>query len=91
MLNKRLTNDQALEMGRFVLAAADIAGALGDREPSAEAALEILLPKLGLTGAHSFSTHTFQGKLDLMQKLPNRLVGYSRWLLNVYFSTEYPT
>jgi hypothetical protein len=45
-------------------------------EPSAEAALTLLLPKCGIG---SFSIHAFQGKLDLLRKLPGRLKGY-KWL-----------
>lgn len=37
MLNKRLTNDQALEMGRFVLAAADVAGKSADMRAATNA------------------------------------------------------
>jgi hypothetical protein len=46
-------------------------------EPSAEAALQILLPKIGVV---SFAIHAHQGKSDLLAKLPARLKGYRRWL-----------
>lgn len=45
-------------------------------EPSAEAALTWLLPKCGIG---SFAIHAFQGKTDLLRKLPSRLKGY-KWL-----------
>jgi len=47
-------------------------------EPSAEAALEVLLPRiLGLT---TFAIHVHQGKDDLLAKLPTKLKAYKRWL-----------
>ena len=48
-------------------------------EPSAEAALKNLLPKT-LGGAVTFAIHPYQGKTDLMKKLPHRLKGYKHWL-----------
>ncbi len=45
-------------------------------EPSAEAALRILLPKI-LEARATFQIHPFQGKQDLLTKLPRRLRGYS--------------
>ena len=48
-------------------------------EPSAEAALQELLPKM-VGSAATFTIHPFQGKRDLLDKLPGRLRGYSRWL-----------
>lgn len=48
-------------------------------EPSAEAALELLLPRI-LGPDVTFKLHPFQGKADLLRKLPSRLKGYSRWL-----------
>jgi hypothetical protein len=48
-------------------------------EPSAEAALSILIPKI-LKGKHTFRFHPFQGKADLLKNLPSRLKGYSSWL-----------
>ncbi len=49
-------------------------------EPSAEAALARLLPKL-LPPESSWRLHPFQGKTDLLRKLPNRLRGYAQgWL-----------
>ncbi|MCB9102051.1 MAG: DUF4276 family protein [Anaerolineales bacterium] len=48
-------------------------------EPSAEAALQILIPKIA--GPHlSFRMITFQGKHDLLARLPQRMRGYARWL-----------
>lgn len=48
-------------------------------EPSAEAALELILPKI-LSDDVSFNFHVFEGKHDLLRKLPTRLKGYRRWL-----------
>lgn len=48
-------------------------------EPSAEAALVYLVPKI-LGSEVSFAIHAYQGKLDLLSKMPNRLRGYRRWL-----------
>jgi len=48
-------------------------------EPSAEAALQELLPKI-ISEAATFAIHPFQGKRDLLNKLPDHLRGYSRWL-----------
>ena len=47
-------------------------------EPSSEAALLAILPKL-LPGK-TFAVHVHQGKSDLLARLPLRLAGYSRWL-----------
>ena len=48
-------------------------------EPSAEAALQNIVPKI-LQRDISFSIHPHQGKPDLLQKLPGRLRGYESWL-----------
>ena len=48
-------------------------------EPSAEAALQELLPQI-IGDTATFSIHPFQGKPDLMAKLSGRLRGYSHWL-----------
>jgi hypothetical protein len=48
-------------------------------EPSAEAALRNLLPKL-LSENISYIIHVFQGKRDLLKNLPKRLRGYRSWL-----------
>ncbi len=48
-------------------------------EPSAEAALQILLPKI-LRADVSFSIHPHQGKADLLGSLPQRLRGYNSWI-----------
>lgn len=48
-------------------------------EESAAVALSLLVPKIvGLDV--TFATHAFQGKLDLLKKLPERLRGYRAWL-----------
>ena len=48
-------------------------------EPSAKAALEILVPRIvGRSATYRF--HAFQGKQDLLRNLPSRLRGYRRWL-----------
>jgi Domain of unknown function (DUF4276) len=51
-------------------------------EPSMEAALELLLPKI--LPSVSFQIHTYQGKMDLLSKLPERLRGYSHWIPPTY-------
>ncbi|MEI6450662.1 MAG: DUF4276 family protein, partial [Actinomycetes bacterium] len=48
-------------------------------ELSAEAALRILLPRV-LPQPITFNIHPFQGKLDLLGKLPQRLGAYAEWL-----------
>ncbi|GIX00846.1 MAG: hypothetical protein KatS3mg111_4178 [Pirellulaceae bacterium] len=48
-------------------------------EPSMEAFLRGLLPRL-LPQDRSFSVYPFQGKTDLLAKLPSRLKGYAAWL-----------
>lgn len=48
-------------------------------EPSAEAALENLLPKM-LPPDISFKLHNFQSKITLLTELPKRLKGYKSWL-----------
>lgn len=48
-------------------------------EPSAEAFLSALLPRLVAPQA-TFQVHTHQGKSDLLGKLEPRLRAYSRWL-----------
>lgn len=47
--------------------------------PSDEAALNNLVPKI-LGQSASFHIHAYQGKLDLLGKLPSRLRGYRNWL-----------
>lgn len=47
-------------------------------EPSMEAALEILLPKM--LGAVEFKIRRFQCKNDLLKHLPDRLRAYRSWL-----------
>jgi hypothetical protein len=48
-------------------------------EPSAETALLELLPKIIGTKA-TWLIHPYQGKQDLINKLLDRLKGYSKWL-----------
>ena len=48
-------------------------------EPSAEAALYHLIPRLILEST-TWEIRVFQGKTDLMQKLPRRLQAYPDWL-----------
>lgn len=48
-------------------------------EQSAEQALTILLPRV-LDPSISFSIHSYQGKHDLLRRLPARLRGYARWI-----------
>jgi len=47
-------------------------------EASMEAALRVLLPRL--LGPTSFDVHPYQGKGDLLKRLPQRLRGYAAWL-----------
>ncbi|MCO5730457.1 DUF4276 family protein [Rhizobium sp. SSA_523] len=48
-------------------------------EPSMEAFLSVLLPRI-LAAQATFDIHTYQGKSDLLKKLDGRLRGYARWL-----------
>jgi len=48
-------------------------------EPSTEAALQNLAPKI-LGEPDTFAIHPHQGRTDLLAKLPNRLKGYQTWL-----------
>jgi hypothetical protein len=48
-------------------------------EPSTEAALYNLVPKI-IGDAVDFVVHPYQGKRDLLAKLPQRLKGYRAWL-----------
>jgi hypothetical protein len=47
-------------------------------EPSMEAALRLLLPRL--LSELTFAVHPYQCKDDLLAKLPARLRGYRSWL-----------
>lgn len=47
-------------------------------EPSMEAALRMLLPRI--LGGRSFEIHAYQCKQDLLSRLPGRLRGYRRWI-----------
>jgi hypothetical protein len=47
-------------------------------EPSAEAALGELLPRM--LGQIPFTIHAHQGKADLLSSLPGRLKGYAQWM-----------
>jgi hypothetical protein len=48
-------------------------------EPSAEAALQILVPKI-MPFEITFACHVMGGKKTLLKELPTRLRGYSHWL-----------
>ena len=48
-------------------------------ERSARAALELLVPRI-IGSQHTFIVHAFQGKPDLLAKLPKRLRGYRGWM-----------
>jgi len=48
-------------------------------ERSAEEALKLILPKI-LPNDVSFYFHVFEGKQDLLKKLPARLRGYYKWI-----------
>ena len=47
-------------------------------EPSAEAALRIILPRI--LGATTFEVYRYTCKHDLLARLPERLRGYKAWL-----------
>jgi len=47
-------------------------------EPSMEAALRVLLPRM--IGSLSFEVYPHQCKEDLLQRLPERLRGYATWI-----------
>lgn len=51
-------------------------------EPSMEAALRVLLPRV--LGTLSFQIYPYQCKEDLLKRLPDRLRGYSSWLPEDY-------
>ena len=48
-------------------------------EPSAEAALNNIVPKI-IGAAATFKIHPYQGKSDLLARLPARLAAYRRWI-----------
>ncbi len=48
-------------------------------DPSTQAAMEVLLPKL-LGEGHTWRTHNFRDKRNLLRELPRRLKGYRKWL-----------
>jgi hypothetical protein len=48
-------------------------------EPSAEAALQAIVPKIAGQET-SFQVHPFEGKPDLLKRLPDRLKAYRNWL-----------
>ncbi len=48
-------------------------------EPSAEAALQVLAPRI-MRNRATFALHVLDGKKNLLKKLPARLRGYARWL-----------
>src|SRR5512147_503171 len=47
-------------------------------EPSVEAFLRVLLPRV--LGETTFGLHVHQGKSDLLKKLPQKLRAYAQWL-----------
>src|SRR5690606_17959380 len=49
-------------------------------EPSMEAFLRALLPRLWPPPDRTFEVHLFPGKLDLLAKVEHRLGGYAPWL-----------
>jgi hypothetical protein len=51
-------------------------------EPSMEAALRVLLPRV--LGNLTFQIYPYQGKDDLLKQLPSRLRGYRTWLPEDY-------
>ncbi len=48
-------------------------------ELSTEKVLHNILPKL-ITGEHTYKVITYQGKQDMLKKLPGRLKAYSKWM-----------
>ncbi|NET89368.1 MAG: hypothetical protein F6K45_14945 [Kamptonema sp. SIO1D9] len=48
-------------------------------EYSSQVFLELILPKI-LDRDITFNIHPFQGKPDLLKKLPARLKGYKAWI-----------
>lgn len=50
---------------------------------STEETLCHLLPNI-LSDSITFETHSFQGKQNLLSKLPNRLKGYKAWIPDYY-------
>lgn len=48
-------------------------------ESSAEVALRSIIPKI-LGDAASYNIHPYQGKPDLVRKLPSRLKAYKKWI-----------
>lgn len=51
-------------------------------EPSAEAALKNLIPRI--RSDVTFAFHVFNGKPDLLKELPRRLRGYRKWIPKDY-------
>ena len=48
-------------------------------EPSAKAALDVLVPKIVGEG-HTFDVHCFRNKPELLKEIPKRLRAYARWI-----------
>ncbi len=48
-------------------------------EPSAKVALHNVVPRI-LPTEHTFDIHAYQGKRDLLKKLPQRLRGFRSWM-----------
>ena len=51
-------------------------------EPSAEKVLQMIIPKI--ISQCTFDIYTFQGKKDLLKKLPFRLNGFKSWVSDSY-------
>jgi hypothetical protein len=49
-------------------------------EPSVKIVLDKLVPQIFLDQEVTFDTHIFNGKFDLLRKLPERLRGYKKWI-----------
>lgn len=52
-------------------------------EPSMEGFLRQVLPKI-IEQRATFSIYAYQGKADLLRKLPDRLRGWAQWLPDSY-------
>ena len=52
-------------------------------EPSAEKVMHNILPML-ITGEHDYRVITYQGKTDMLKRLPIELKGYARWIPEDY-------
>ncbi|MFH1119654.1 MAG: DUF4276 family protein [Bacteroidota bacterium] len=52
-------------------------------EPSAEKVMKNILPSI-ITGDHTFKCIVYQGKNDLLKKLPSQLAAYKKWIPDHY-------